>query len=471
MLPPWGSLSNFGSDVPLSSLPMPKAGNSPASPARQRSRMRWTIVGFSALGLTIAYLDRAALSVAMPHMSDEFHISSAVQGVMLSAFFWTYALFQVPSGWLLDRFGPRVIYPIAVGWWSIWTALTALARGVGSVMVFRLGLGIGEAPVQPANVKVVSRWFPRKERAFASSLFDMGQQIGTALSIPVVTALTLYGGWRLSFVVIGLVGLLWIVGWAVVYREPEEHPRVSAAELAHIRSDQGGETPAEVADGTVPWRELLSDSQVWALTVGYVFRSLAGAFFLTWYPSYLLDDRGFSEADFGMVGWIPSLIAIGSTVLGGIVSDRMLASGASPNLARKVPIVAGLGLSACIGFAPFIQSNVVLMVILTVSSAAHSFAGAAILSLPAEVARSSECVGAVAGFQNFGSQVGNLLSPIAIGLFLASSGGSYVGPLLGAAVSCLASAAIYLFWVRVKPVAKRDDHPTDPADQNEGTTA
>ncbi|WP_262704432.1 MULTISPECIES: MFS transporter [Streptomyces] len=434
--------------------------------------MRWTIVGFSALGLTIAYLDRAALSVAMPHMSDEFHISSAVQGVMLSAFFWTYALFQIPSGWLLDRFGPRVIYPVAVGWWSIWTALMAFARGVGSVVVFRLGLGIGEAPVQPANVKVVSRWFPRRERAFASSLFDMGQQIGTALSIPVVTALTVFGGWRLSFVVIGVVGLLWLVGWAVVYRDPGDHPRVSAAELAHIRSDRGEEEPVEPAAGaTVPWRDLLSDSQVWALTVGYVFRSLAGAFFLTWYPSYLLDDRGFSEADFGMVGWIPSLVAIGSTVLGGIVSDRMLASGASPNLARKVPIVAGLGLSACIGFAPFIGSNVVLMVILTVSSAAHSFAGAAILSLPAEVARSSEYVGVVAGFQNFGSQVGNLLSPIAIGLFLASSGGSYVSPLLGAAVSCLASAAIYLFWVRVKPVTQPHDDPAGPVAQQEGTTS
>lgn len=434
--------------------------------------MRWTIVGFSALGLTIAYLDRAALSVAMPHMSDEFHISSAVQGVLLSAFFWTYALFQIPSGWLLDRFGPRVVYPVAVGWWSIWTALMVFARGVGSVVVFRLGLGIGEAPVQPANVKVVSRWFPRRERAFASSLFDMGQQIGTALSIPVVTALTVFGGWRLSFVVIGAVGLLWLVGWAVVYRDPGDHPRVSAAELAHIRSDQGEEGPAEPAVGvTVPWRDLLRDSQVWALTVGYVFRSLAGAFFLTWYPSYLLDDRGFSEADFGMVGWIPSLVAIGSTVLGGIVSDRMLASGASPNLARKVPIVAGLGLSACIGFAPFIESNVVLMVILTVSSAAHSFAGAAILSLPAEVARSSECVGVVAGFQNFGSQVGNLLSPIAIGLFLASSGGSYAGPLLGAAVSCLASAAIYLFWVRVKPVTQPHDGPAGPVAQHEGTTS
>ncbi|WP_447195562.1 MFS transporter [Streptomyces hebeiensis] len=433
--------------------------------------MRWTIVGFSALGLTIAYLDRAALSVAMPYMSKEFHISSAVQGVMLSAFFWTYALFQIPSGWLLDRFGPRVIYPVAVGWWSIWTALTALAQGVGSVMVFRLGLGIGEAPVQPANIKVVSRWFPRKERAFASSLFDMGQQIGTALSIPVVTALALFGGWRLAFIVIGVTGLLWIVGWVAVYREPGEHPRVSAAELAHIRSDQGPTAGEEPVGANTPWRELLGDSQVWALMTGYVFRSLAGAFFLTWYPSYLLDDRGFSEADFGMVGWIPSLIAIGSTVLGGVVSDRMLASGLSTNLARKVPIVTGLGLSACIGFAPFVESNAALMVVLTVSSAAHSFAGAAILSLPAEVARSSESVGAVAGFQNFGSQVGNLLSPIVIGLFLAAGDGSYVGPLVGAAGCCLASAAIYLFWVRVNPVTPHHDLPAEPAEHGERTTS
>ncbi|WP_221586345.1 MFS transporter [Microbacterium sp. G2-8] len=427
----------------------------------RRSQMRWAIVAFSALGLTIAYLDRAALSVALPFMSEEFHVSPAVQGVLLSSFFWTYALFQLPSGWLLDKFGPRVIYPIAVGWWSIWTALTAVATGVTSVIVFRLGLGIGEAPVQPANVKVVSKWFPRRERAFASSLFDMGQQIGSALSIPVVTAIAVFAGWRWAFVVIGAVGLLWIVGWLAVYRAPENHRFVNAEELAYIRSDQA---EMVMAAGDAPrWRDLLRDNQVWALMFGYVFRSLAGAFFLTWYPSYLLNARGFTEAEFGMVGALPAVIGIGSTVLGGIVSDRMLASGLSPNVARKVPIIAGLVLSACIGFSPFVESNVVLMVILTVSSAAHSFAGAAILSLPAEVSRSPEQVGSLAGFQNFGSQLGNLISPIAIGIFLTFSGGSYQGPLVFAAISCLVSAAIYGFWVRIKPIVAISEG-TDPAD-------
>ncbi len=441
----------------------PAPTTSVSSRARLRSRMRWTIVGFSALGLTIAYLDRAALSVAVPFMSEEFHISPAVKGILLSSFFWTYALFQIPSGWLLDRFGPRVIYPMAVGWWSIWTALTACATGVTSVIVFRLGLGIGEAPVQPANVKVVSQWFPRRERAFASSLFDMGQQIGTALSVPIVTTLAVFGGWRLSFIVIGVAGLLWIVGWVTVYRDPEQHPRVSATELAHIQSDQGEMVAAATAGEKEPWHTLLRDNQVWALTTGYVFRSLAGAFFLTWYPSYLLDDRGFSKAEFGMVGAIPALIAIGSTVLGGIVSDRMLVSGMSTNLSRKIPIVTGLGLSACIGFAPFIESNLNLMIVLTISSAAHSFAGAAILSLPAEVAKSPSTVGSIAGFQNFGSQLGNLISPIAIGLFLTFANESYVGPMLGAAACCLISAAIYLFWVRIKPITPLNAvAPADP---------
>jgi ACS family D-galactonate transporter-like MFS transporter len=434
---------------------------------RKRSNMRWTIVGFSALGLTIAYLDRAALAVALPFMSEEFDIGPAIQGVLLSSFFWTYALFQIPSGWLLDRFGPRVIYPIAVGWWSIWTALTALSTGVASTIVFRLGLGIGEAPVQPANVKVVSRWFPRRERAFASSLFDMGQQIGTALSIPVVTALAVFAGWRFAFLLIGAVGVLWVIGWLAVYRAPEKHKRVNAAELEYINSDQGEMVAAAATAEKKPWRQLLRNNQVWALMFGYVFRSLAGAFFLTWYPSYLLNDRGMSKEEFGLVGAIPAVIAIGSTILGGIVSDRLLASGkVSAGAARKIPIIAGLVLSACIGFSPFVESNLLVMIVLTVSSAAHSFAGAAILSLPAEVAESRDTVGSVAGFQNFGSQLGNLISPIAIGLFLTFSDNSYVGPLVFAALSCLISASIYAFWVRIKPVvALADVEPTLPGGQ------
>ncbi|MFC7099435.1 MFS transporter [Nonomuraea rubra] len=134
----------------------------PATARRARSRLRWTIITLSGLGLAIAYLDRSALSVASTYMQDDLGFDQTTKGILLSSFFWTYAIFQLPSGWLLDRFGPRLIYPIAVVWWSLWTAATALAHGVGTLLLTRLGLGIGEAPVQPANIKVVATWFPRR---------------------------------------------------------------------------------------------------------------------------------------------------------------------------------------------------------------------------------------------------------------------------------------------------------------------
>lgn len=226
----------------------------PATARRARSRLRWTIITLSGLGLAIAYLDRSALSVASTYMQDDLGFDQTTKGILLSSFFWTYAIFQLPSGWLLDRFGPRLIYPIAVVWWSLWTAATALAHGVGTLLLTRLGLGIGEAPVQPANIKVVATWFPRRERALASSLFDTGQQVGVALSVPVVTALIAAFGWRAAFVVIGLAGMVWVIGWWMIYRSPREHPRISQAELDYI---EGGDAAVPETGPRVRWVELL----------------------------------------------------------------------------------------------------------------------------------------------------------------------------------------------------------------------
>lgn len=228
---------------------------------------------------------------------------------------------------------------------------------------------------------------------------------------------------------------------------------MNPAELAYIQSDQAEMVVVDPqAPPRIRIRQLMRYSQVWALMTGYICRSMAGAFFLTWYPSYLLNERGFSEEAFGMVGAIPALAAVASTVLGGIVSDRLLASGRSADFARKVPIIGGLLISACIAFAPFLESDLAVMILLTVSNAAIQFSGAAVLSLPAEVAPSPDLVGSIAGFQNFGSQVGSIISPIAIGLFLTFSDGSYVGPLVLAGMSCIAGALVYGFWVKVKPV-------------------
>ncbi|TYB52975.1 MFS transporter [Nonomuraea sp. PA05] len=421
----------------------------PATARRARSRLRWTIITLSGLGLTIAYLDRSALSVASTYMQDELGFDQTTKGILLSSFFWTYAIFQLPSGWLLDRFGPRLIYPIAVVWWSLWTAATALAHGVGTLLVTRLGLGIGEAPVQPANIKVVSAWFPRRERALASSLFDTGQQVGVALSVPVVTALIAAFGWRAAFVVIGVVGMVWVIGWWKIYRSPQDHPRISQAELDYI---EGGDAAVPETGPRVRWVELLRYPTVWGLVLGYICRSATGAFFLTWYPSYLVEDRGFTILELGVFGSIPSLLAVGATIAGGAFSDWLVRRGVPISRARKLPIITGMLLASTIALTTFVDGNVAVMVLLSISNCAHSFAGAAILSLPAEVAPAPSVVGSVAGFQNFGSQIGNIISPILIGFFLTMSGDSYTGPMLFAGAMAILGTLIYGFVVKVRPL-------------------
>ncbi|MFB4271711.1 MFS transporter [Nonomuraea sp. GTA35] len=421
----------------------------PATARRARSRLRWTIITLSGLGLTIAYLDRSALSVASTYMQDDLGFDQTTKGILLSSFFWTYAIFQLPSGWLLDRFGPRLIYPIAVVWWSLWTAATALAHGVGTLLVARLGLGIGEAPVQPANIKVVATWFPRRERALASSLFDTGQQVGVALSVPVVTALIAAFGWRAAFVVIGLAGLVWVIGWWMIYRSPREHPRISQAELDYI---EGGDAAVPESGPRMRWVELLRYPTVWGLVLGYICRSATGAFFLTWYPSYLVEDRGFTILELGVFGSIPSLLAVGATIAGGAFSDWLVRRGVPISRARKLPIITGMLLASTIALTTFVDGNVAVLVLLSISNCAHSFAGAAILSLPAEVAPAPSVVGSVAGFQNFGSQIGNIISPILIGFFLTMSGNSYTGPMLFAGVMAILGTLIYGFVVKVRPL-------------------
>src|SRR6187397_959184 len=152
------------------------------------TRVRWMIVFMAFLGTTINYIDRANLGVALPLLSKELGLGPEASGLVLGAFFWTYAVFQLPSGWFVDRVGPRVAYTVAVVWWSMFTAATAGARGIASLFGLRLLLGAGEAPAYPTNAKVVSEWFPRHERAFATSIFDSGARVGPAVALPIVTA-------------------------------------------------------------------------------------------------------------------------------------------------------------------------------------------------------------------------------------------------------------------------------------------
>jgi MFS transporter, ACS family, D-galactonate transporter len=418
----------------------------------RRFGLRWLIIALTASGLTIAYVDRASLSIAIPFIQQEYGFDQVLKGIILSSFFWTYAAFQIPCGWLIDRLGVRLVYAVAVVWWSFWTAMTAVAQGVHSLIGLRLMLGIGEAPVAPCGVKVVSQWFPRHERAFAASIADTGQQLGSALSLPIITTLIAFSGWRMAFVTIGVVGVAWVLLWLTLFQTPRRSKRLAADELAYIEAAGGRIETTSVA---VKWSDLLRHRTVWGMMLGYICRAYAVYFFITWYPSYLVDVHHFSLKQLGIFGAIPPFLAIISTWCGGLFSDYLVRRGASLGVARKVPIIGALTLASSIIFAAYAETTAVALAFLTVAMCGSAFAAGSVLALPADVAPTPETVGSIAGLQNFGSQIGGIVSPIVTGVLLAADHGSYRLPLVTAGLICLIGALVYAFMVKVEPLPIR----------------
>jgi MFS transporter, ACS family, D-galactonate transporter len=420
-----------------------------------QSRMRWQIVFMAFLGTAINYVDRANLGVAMPTLKHDFGISSESQGLILGAFFWTYAACQLPSGWFVDKVGPRIAYTGAVLWWSIFTAATAVARGFSSLFGFRLLLGIGEAPAYPTNAKAVSEWFPKSERAFATSIYDSGARAGSVAALPLCTWIIKDYGWRTSFVVTGMIGVLWAIVWASMYRHPSRHPGVSQEEREYILA---GQTPASAAGQgpKVPWSSLFRYRTIWGMMLGFFCLNFVIYFFVTWFPTYLRDGRGFTDVKTGIFGMIPGLFAMVAGYAGGKTSDYLVRRGLSLTKARKIPIVCGMAMASCIGLAVVVPSATQAVALLALSYGSLCFAAASIWSLPADVAPTPRHVASIGGIQNFASNTAGICITYIVGKLLAKTGG-FVAPLMLAGGFAILGALSYLFIVpEIKPLEARN---------------
>jgi ACS family D-galactonate transporter-like MFS transporter len=424
--------------------------NFPAPPAR--TRVRWLMVVMAFLATTINYVDRANLGVAAPSIQRDLGLTATQTGWILGAFFWTYAAFQLPSGWAVDRVGTRVIYALAVVWWSLFTAATAAARGFASLLGFRLLLGAGEAPAYPCNAKVVADWFPRQERAFATSIFDSGARVGTALSLPIVTAIIGTLGWRASFVITGLLGFVWAVAWAKVYRLPREHPWVSPGELAHIEAGQARSPDPAAPVAPLPWRRLFGYRTVWGMMLGFFCLNFVIYFFITWFPTYLVRARGFTLLKLGSYGMIPPLAAVFGGYLGGLVSDRLAHSGMSLTWARKIPIVGGLLVSSCIGLAVKVPTAAWALALFALSYSGLTFAAASVWALPADVAPSRRHVGSIGGIQNFASNLAGIAITYYVGHVVDRTGSFVVALTVAGAFSLLGAFAYLVIVPEIAPL-------------------
>ncbi len=384
-------------------------------------KIRWTMIFMGCAANAINYIDRANLAVAAPTIRHEFGIDATVMGVILGAFFWTYAAMQLPFGWFADRVGARIALAAAVLWWSVSTALTATARGVGSLMGFRLLLGVGEAGAYPSGAKINVNWFPRSERAIAASIFDSGSRIGAALSLPLVAWLIGSFSWRLSFAVTGLLGIVWTVFWLLIYRDPENHPSVTPELLARLQAERG--TKADGPD--VPWSSLFGYRTIWGMMIGFFCLNFVIYFFITWFPTYLIQARGFSLAQLGTLGLLPGLVSIPCGWLGGFTSDALYRRGWSLTAARKTCLVGGMLMSSVITFSVFAPNAYIALGFFAVAYGSLAFTAASIWSLPGDVAPTPAHVASIGGIQNFAANIAGIVTTTFTGLLLTITSGSF----------------------------------------------
>ncbi len=319
-----------------------------AQPVQASSGSRPTHVRHVVLGLTVAaymitYMDRQVLATTRPAIMEELGISLVAMGWVTFAFRMAYALFQVPGGWLGDTIGARRALTMVVSWWSVFTALTALAWSAASMIVIQVFFGLGEAGAFPIATRSLSRWMRPTERGFAQGITHAGSRLGGAITPPIVAlAIVPFFGWRAAFYAFGVLGVVWSAVWYFYYRDtPEEHAGVNEAERELIA---GG--IKRKGKGSVPWRQILSHGNLWVLSVMYFFYNYNLNVYQDWFPTYLRQAKGMTLAQMGIYASFPLLSGVVGDLAGGWFSDHVLRRTGNVNLARRWVAIAGFILSA-----------------------------------------------------------------------------------------------------------------------------
>ena len=404
----------------------------PSGSARP-TRTRFVVLALLAVGTMINYLDRTVLGIAAPSLTQELGLSAAVMGLVFSAFSWTYAAAQIPGGIFLDRFGSRLTYFLSVSIWSLFTLLQGLATGLYSLLAFRFGLGVSEAPCFPTNSRVVTTWFPQQERARATGVYTVGEYLGLACFAPLLFWLMGAFSWRAPFIAVGLAGIVFAFVWWAMYREPHESKTVNQAELDYIAAGGGLATSVERDKSGFSWarvRALLAYRQMWGACLGQFGGNSTLVFFLTWFPTYLATERQMGWIKIGFFAVMPFIAAAVGVMFGGWLSDELLKRTGSANIARKLPIITGLLGASTIILANYVGSDAAVIVILSVAFFAQGMTGLG-WTLISDIAPKN-LMGLTGGAFNFAANLAGIATPLVIGFIVAATGSffyalAYVG--------------------------------------------
>lgn len=415
-----------------------------APPTTGMTKIRWWILGLIFFGTTMNYLDRMVMGILAPGLQKQYSISDIQYGYIGSAFALSYAFGQVFTGPLIDRIGIRLGYGLALAGWSIASMLHAVVSSAWGFGIMRGILGISESPAFPTAAKALAEWFPRKERAFAFGFVNAGTNMGAILAAAAVPWLAATYGWQWAFIGTGGIGLLLLFFWIPIYRNPEKHPKVSAAELAHIHSD------APEPKFKLPWLSLVGCRQAWAFALGKFLTDSMWWFYMTWFAKYLNKTYNLDLLHIGLPLITIYILSDLGSLGGGWLSSSMIKRGATVNRARKTALfVASLGVIPIL-FASKITGLWTAVLMLGLVTAAHQAFSSNLYTLVSDMFP-RRAVATIAGFGGMFGYFGASLFQIFVG-YSVEKAQNYTLPFICVAVAyLLAFGVIHLLAPRLEP--------------------
>ena len=410
----------------------------------RRGYFRWVICTLLLLGTTKNYMDRNVLGVLRVTLQHDLGWNEIDYGNLVIVFQAAYALGMLAVGWLVDRLGTRLGYALAMIFWSLASMGTALASSLTGFAVSRFALGFGEAAVFPASIKAVAEWFPKKERALATGIFNSGTNVGAMLAPVVVAWISVRWGWRGAFIGIGSLGFVWLAFWLMIYRKPEEHTRVSKEELDYIRSDPQDDL------AKTKWVRLVPLRQTWAFAVGKFLIDPIWWFCLFWMPGFFQTKHGLSLTRVGLPLIAIYVIADAGSVAGGWISSFLIKSGRSINAGRKIAmLICAIGVMPVV-YAYRVESTWSAVLLIGLAAACHQGFSANLYTVTSDMFP-AQAVGSVTGIGGMAGAVGGLLIAWVVGHVLQWTGSYMIPFFIAGATYLVALAIIHVLAPRLEP--------------------
>lgn len=401
------------------------------------SRYQWWIIFLLWTVCIINTLDQGAIGVAAPYLMKELNISPVMMGFIMSAFWAAYCFMNIPIGLLADKFGAKKTYTIATFFWSVFTAMTGVASSYYHIVLARFGLGASEAALQPINLKVIRENFAAEQRGTATGLFNSGKRVGLAL-VPIIMAyLMATWNWRVAFGIVGVLSISWVFLWHFTFKENKANVTAAAAQK-------------------IPWKVLISNRNILCLFIAKFFQDYMYILFVSWLPTYLVHDRGFTMLKMGWFASLPWILTMLALPLVGIISDGLIKRGVSVTNARKGMVIGGHLMASIVVFAVYTQDAMVAMVLMTIAVVCESASSTMLLVVAAEIAPPN-LAGGVVGVVNTAGGLSGMVAPLISGVLMSLTGNFQQAFLLAGVFIIIAALVMWKGVGKIEPIQLKEE--------------